>query len=189
MIEMMVELTVVPGNSDAFEPAFAVQAAAVRANEPGNRLYELFKSRTVADSYTLIEIYEDEAALAAHRTSSHMATNRPLTEPFLAAPPVMHIFEVVPHGPVTDRRLARRLTCPVTPPPTIARRRQPVRLRGPETGAEMPRSHVASSKVESLFPGIALGCIRNIFPCFPNGKTLGIGGARHRQPFGTKEEA
>lgn len=96
MIEMMVELTVVPGNSDAFEPAFAVQAAAVRANEPGNRLYELFKSRTVADSYTLIEIYE--AALAAHRTSSHMATNRPLTVPFLSVPPVIHVFEVVPHA-------------------------------------------------------------------------------------------
>ncbi|MQB04793.1 antibiotic biosynthesis monooxygenase [Agrobacterium tumefaciens] len=96
MIGMMVELRVAPGSTDAFERAFAVQAAAVRANEPRTRLYELFKSRTVADSYTLIEIYEDEAALSAHRTSSHMVTNRPLTEPFLAAPPVMHIFEMLP---------------------------------------------------------------------------------------------
>ncbi|NSZ66270.1 putative quinol monooxygenase (plasmid) [Agrobacterium tumefaciens] len=96
MIGMMVELRVAPGSTDAFERAFAVQAAAVRANEPRTRLYELFKSRTVADSYTLIEIYEDEAALSAHCTSSHMVTNRPLTEPFLAAPPVMHIFEMLP---------------------------------------------------------------------------------------------
>jgi len=78
MIGMMVELTIAPGGTDAFERAVAVQAASVRANEPGNRLYELFKSTTLADSYTLIEIYEDEAALAAHRTSSHMAANRPL---------------------------------------------------------------------------------------------------------------
>ncbi|CDZ38163.1 Hypothetical protein NGAL_HAMBI1146_27340 [Neorhizobium galegae bv. officinalis] len=98
MIGMMVELSVAPGNTDAFERAFAVQAAAVRAKEPGNRLYELFKSRTLADSYTLIEIYEDEAALAAHRTSSHMAANRPLTAPFLATPPVMHMFTVAPHS-------------------------------------------------------------------------------------------
>jgi quinol monooxygenase YgiN len=99
MIGMMVELTVAPGSTDAFERTFAVQAAAVRANEPGNRLYELLKSRTLADSYTLIEIYVDEAALAAHQTSSHMAANRPLTAPFLAAPPVMHMFTVVPRAP------------------------------------------------------------------------------------------
>jgi quinol monooxygenase YgiN len=50
MIGMMVELTVAPGSTDAFECAFAVQTASVRANEPGNRLYELFKSHTLADS-------------------------------------------------------------------------------------------------------------------------------------------
>ncbi|MAU20789.1 MAG: antibiotic biosynthesis monooxygenase [Martelella sp.] len=98
MIGMMVELTVTPGNAAAFERLFAAQAAAVRASEPGNRLYELFRSRTLADSYTLIEIYEDEAALSAHRASSHMAANRPLTAPLLAAPPVMHMFDVLPHA-------------------------------------------------------------------------------------------
>jgi quinol monooxygenase YgiN len=98
MIGMMVELTVAPGSIDAFERASAVQAASVRANEPGNRLYELFKSRTLADSYTLIEIYEDDAALAAHRTSAHMAAKRPLTAKFLAAPPVMHVFTAVPRA-------------------------------------------------------------------------------------------
>jgi quinol monooxygenase YgiN len=98
MIGIRVELTIAPGNTDAFEHALAVQAAAVRANEPGNRLYELFKSSNTAGSYTLIEIYEDEAALAAHRTSSHMAANRPLTAPLLATPPVMHVFTVVPYS-------------------------------------------------------------------------------------------
>ncbi len=94
----MVELTVAPGSTDAFERAFAVQAASVRANEPGNRLYELFKSTTLSDSYTLVEIYEDDAALRAHRASPHMAANQPLTAPLLAAPPVMHMFTVVPYA-------------------------------------------------------------------------------------------
>lgn len=98
MMGMMVELTVAPGSTDAFERVFALQAAAVRANEPGNRLYKLFKSCTLADNYTLIEIYEDDAALEAHRTSSHIAANGPLTAPFLAAPPVMQVFTVVPHS-------------------------------------------------------------------------------------------
>jgi len=75
----MVELAVTPDSGAAFERAFAVQAAAVQANEPGNRLYELFKSTTLSDSYTLVEIYEDDAALQAHRASPHMAANRPLT--------------------------------------------------------------------------------------------------------------
>jgi quinol monooxygenase YgiN len=35
MIGIRVELTIAPGNTDAFEHALAVQAAAVRANEPG----------------------------------------------------------------------------------------------------------------------------------------------------------
>ncbi|WP_230640326.1 putative quinol monooxygenase [Shinella sumterensis] len=98
MIGLMVELAVTPDSGAAFECAFAVQAAAVRANEPGNRLYELFKSTTLADSYTLVEIYEDDAALQAHRASPHMAANRLLTAPFLAAPPVMHMFTVVPYA-------------------------------------------------------------------------------------------
>lgn len=97
MIGMIVGLTIAPGSGDAFERAFAVQAAAVRANEPGNRLYELFRSQTVPDSYTLVEIYEDEAVLAAHRASPHMAKSRPLTAPFLIGPPIMDAFDVVSH--------------------------------------------------------------------------------------------
>ncbi|MGR9079700.1 putative quinol monooxygenase (plasmid) [Rhizobium leguminosarum] len=97
MIGLMVELAVTPDSGAAFERAFAVQAAAVQANEPGNRLYELFKSTTLSDSYTLVEIYEDDAALQAHRASPDMAANRPLTAPFLAGPPVMQVFEVIAH--------------------------------------------------------------------------------------------
>jgi quinol monooxygenase YgiN len=80
MIGLMVELAVTPDSGAAFERAFAVQAAAVQAN----RLYELFKSTNLSDSYTLVEIYKDDAALQAHRASPHMAANRPLTAPFLA---------------------------------------------------------------------------------------------------------
>ena len=98
MIGTTVDLTIMPGSGDAFERAFAVQAAAVRANEPGNRLYALFRSRASDDAYTLVEIYDDEAALAAHRASAHMAANRPLTEPFLSAPPALRMFDVVPDG-------------------------------------------------------------------------------------------
>ena len=84
MIGLMVELAVTPDSGAAFERAYTGQAAAVRANEPGNRLYELFKSTTLSDRYTLVEIYENDAALQAHRVSTHMEANRSLTAPFLA---------------------------------------------------------------------------------------------------------
>jgi quinol monooxygenase YgiN len=69
MIGMTVDLTITPGSGDAFERAFAVQAVAVRAKEPGNRLYALLRSKASADAYTLVEIYDDEAALEAHRAA------------------------------------------------------------------------------------------------------------------------
>ncbi|WP_372362087.1 putative quinol monooxygenase [Xanthomonas sp. NCPPB 1325] len=98
MIGMMVKLAVKPGSSAAFESAFAAQAAAVRTNEPGNRLYEVFKSRVGPDSYMLIEIYENEAALDAHRSAQHMAVHRPLTSAFIAAEPDIEAFDVIPHA-------------------------------------------------------------------------------------------
>ncbi|WP_237361782.1 putative quinol monooxygenase [Rhizobium gallicum] len=44
-----------------------VYPEAVRTNDPGNHLGELFKSRLQSDTYMLVEIYKDEAALAAHQ--------------------------------------------------------------------------------------------------------------------------
>ncbi|KHL53310.1 MULTISPECIES: putative quinol monooxygenase [Xanthomonas] len=98
MISMMVRLTVKPASGAAFESAFAAQAAAVRTNEPGNHLYALFRSRVRPDSYMLVEIYEDDAALDAHRDAPHMAAHRPLTAAFIAAAPDIEAFDVIPHA-------------------------------------------------------------------------------------------
>ncbi|WP_049732420.1 putative quinol monooxygenase [Rhizobium ecuadorense] len=97
MIGMMVKMTVAPDSDAAFKHAFAAQAAAVRGNEPGNRLYDLFRSRTRPGTYMLVEIYDDEAALAAHRASSHMAAHRPKTAPFVSGEPEIETFDVVGH--------------------------------------------------------------------------------------------
>ena len=98
MIGIVVSLATKPNSQDKFERAFAEQAAAVRANESGNRVYELLRSRARPDSYVLIEVYEDESALAAHRSGAHLAAHRPVTEAFIAANPKIEIFEVVPHS-------------------------------------------------------------------------------------------
>lgn len=58
------------GKAEAFEADARELARAVRANEPGNRLYRLCK--TAEGEYVFLEIYEDDAALAAHMRTPHM---------------------------------------------------------------------------------------------------------------------
>lgn len=68
MIGLIATLHVNDGSQDAFEEAFKGMIDAVKAAEPGNKLYQLFKSDDPT-AYVVMEIYEDEAALAAHGQS------------------------------------------------------------------------------------------------------------------------
>ena len=97
MIGMMVKIELKPDSDAAFEDTFAAQAAAVRNHEPGNRLYDLFRSRTRPGAYTLVEIYDDEAALASHRASPHMAAHRAKTASFVSDEPEIETFDVIVH--------------------------------------------------------------------------------------------
>ena len=69
MIALIATLPVQEGKEAEFEQTMGEVVAAVRANEPGNQLYTLAKDEE--GGYHVLEIYEDEAALAAHR--EHMA--------------------------------------------------------------------------------------------------------------------
>jgi quinol monooxygenase YgiN len=73
---ILVTLKILPGKNADFEKAFAEQAANCKANEPGQKLYKLFRSQTDTQTYHIMEIYEDEAALNAHRNAAHMALTR-----------------------------------------------------------------------------------------------------------------
>ncbi len=94
-IGLIVRLKTQPGKGAEFEAAFATQAAGVRAAEPGNRLYELVRSRDEPDTYAVMEIYEDATALDAHRTAPHMVDNRPKMAGLVAPGTKIEIFDVV----------------------------------------------------------------------------------------------
>lgn len=69
MLAVTAKLNVLTGKEAEFEKAMLALAAQVEANEPGNHLYKLCKD---ADGgYLVMELYEDEAALAAHGQSDH----------------------------------------------------------------------------------------------------------------------
>lgn len=69
MLAVIAKLNVKEGAEADFEKAMLNLAEQVRANEDGNDLYTLCKD---ADgNYVVMELYADEAALAAHGQSEH----------------------------------------------------------------------------------------------------------------------
>ena len=68
MIGLIATLKVKDGSQDAFEEAFKGMMDVVGDVEPGNKLYQLFKTDD-AETYIVMEIYEDEAALGVHGKS------------------------------------------------------------------------------------------------------------------------
>ena len=86
-IGVIATLKVQGGKGQEFEKVFEELAGQVRANEPGNKLYQVFKSRKEADTYVVMEIYQDQAALDAHGKSDHFKAAGPKLGPTLAGRP------------------------------------------------------------------------------------------------------
>jgi quinol monooxygenase YgiN len=95
MIGVIARVTIAAGKGAEFEAAFADQARGVRENEPANRLYQLVRSRAEPNIYVVMELYDDDAALEAHRAAPHMAANRPRIAPLIAAPTVVEILDAI----------------------------------------------------------------------------------------------
>ena len=74
MIGIVATLKVHDGKNAEFEGVFKRLMAEVRANEPGNLAYQLCKSRADANTYKVLELYQDQAALEAHRATNHFRT-------------------------------------------------------------------------------------------------------------------
>jgi quinol monooxygenase YgiN len=94
-IGVIARVKVVAGKGPEFEAAFADQARSVRANEPANRLYQLVRSRGDENSYVVMELYDDDAALDAHRTAEHMVANRPRMAPLIAERTIVEIYDAI----------------------------------------------------------------------------------------------
>jgi quinol monooxygenase YgiN len=95
MIGVIAKLTARPGSEEAFETAFLDMAAQVKANEPGNLLYQLTKSRTEPSVYKVLEVYADQAALEAHRASEHFKAGGRALRDHLGAPPEVEVLDAV----------------------------------------------------------------------------------------------
>lgn len=94
-IGVIATLKVQEGKGAEFEAVAGELAKAVRANEPGNRLYQPCKSRKDANTYIFMEIYENDEASKAHGASEHFRTIGARLGPFLAGRPDIQYLDTL----------------------------------------------------------------------------------------------
>ena len=83
------------GEGARFEAVFADLARAMRAGEPGLVHVTLARSRSEADVYHVLEVYADDAALAAHGAAAHCAEAVPRLMALLAGDPSVAMSDVL----------------------------------------------------------------------------------------------
>lgn len=72
MIGLIAKLKVQPGKGAEFEKAFKPLSDIVNSDaEPGNVLYKLCKSRADPNTYVVMELYRDQAAVDAPTKTKH----------------------------------------------------------------------------------------------------------------------
>lgn len=82
-----VDIAVEGDQLDAFLAATEANAAASR-QEPGILRFDVLTDRSDPTHVLLVEVYRDEAAVAAHKETAHYATWRQTVEPMMARPRV-----------------------------------------------------------------------------------------------------
>jgi quinol monooxygenase YgiN len=94
-IGIIATLKVQDGKGAELEGVFGELSAQVRAGEPGNKLYQLCKSRADANTYVVMEIYADQEAVEAHRAAEHFKAAGPKLAACLAGRPDIQLFDTV----------------------------------------------------------------------------------------------
>ncbi len=95
MIAVVAILRAKPDKTEEFERLFTKLAARVRANESGNIAYQLCRSRTEPNTYKVLELYRDEAALETHRASDHFRAAGPGLGGVLEGRPEIELLDAV----------------------------------------------------------------------------------------------
>jgi (4S)-4-hydroxy-5-phosphonooxypentane-2,3-dione isomerase len=80
-----VQFDVKPGMLPAFLEAARLDAQGSVGNEPGCHRFDILQDPDVPNRVYFYEVYEDEAAFAAHREMPHFKTYFTTTDPMVAA--------------------------------------------------------------------------------------------------------
>lgn len=95
MMIIHANLQVKPDQEQAFLEEAKVLIQASRA-EAGNIRYDLMKSTEQAGHFTMVEVWKDAEAIAAHNTSEHFTAFGQKAQAFMAAPLDVNVFSGQP---------------------------------------------------------------------------------------------
>ncbi len=95
MIGIIATLKTKDGQGEALEAVFAELTEKVRANEAGNTLYQLTKSRSEPNTYKVLELYVDQDALTAHGQSDYFKELGRKMGPSLDGRPQIELLDTV----------------------------------------------------------------------------------------------
>ncbi len=95
MIGVVAVLKVKPESEAAFEAGFKELATQVQANEPGNMMYQLTKSRTEPGTYKVLEMYADADALKHHGQTEYFKAAGAMFASALAGRPEIEYLDAV----------------------------------------------------------------------------------------------
>ena len=87
MIVLHVSIQVKPEHVAEFLDVVRYDAEHSEKDEAGCLRFDVIQDRDVANHFYFYEVYRDEAALAAHRETSHFKYYAEKTQAWLAAPP------------------------------------------------------------------------------------------------------
>ncbi|MBT2571305.1 putative quinol monooxygenase [Planococcus sp. ISL-110] len=95
MMIIHANLQVKPDQEQAFLEEAKKLIQASRA-EAGNIRYDLMKSTEQAGHFTMVEVWKDAEAIAAHNTSEHFTAFGQKAPAFMAAPLELNVFSGEP---------------------------------------------------------------------------------------------
>ncbi|MGH6988172.1 MAG: putative quinol monooxygenase [Caulobacteraceae bacterium] len=95
MIGVVATIRIQDGKASEFEQVFAELTQKVRANEPGNLLYQLTRTRADPNAYKVLELYRDQESLTAHGSSEHFREIGRRMGPCLAGRPEIEYLDGV----------------------------------------------------------------------------------------------
>ncbi|HTP76325.1 MAG TPA: putative quinol monooxygenase [Rhizomicrobium sp.] len=94
-IGVVATIKIKPDMNEQFEAVARELMAAVRANEPGNKVYQFCRSKADASTYVVLEIYADQSAVEAHGKSEHFRTIGAKMGPCMAGRPDVQYLDAV----------------------------------------------------------------------------------------------
>jgi (4S)-4-hydroxy-5-phosphonooxypentane-2,3-dione isomerase len=86
MLALIVTVKVKPAERERFLSVIEDDAICSARDEPGCVRFEVLQDRDDQDTYYFFEVYQDEAAMAAHRQTPHFARWNAASEAVLSGP-------------------------------------------------------------------------------------------------------